>query len=441
LTDILSRPPVREKQKQSFLRRLERLSFIIRSSRFWSISLILILLIVSALYWHRSQKRSSAGRQAISRQTIIPASISPPPFKEIIGVFRPNQTITQALSQHGISDDMIRNIVDCARPAYNLAKVKASRLYWLCVTQEGKFRNFRYIMDEDRYLTIYHDTTNDRLVSEVKNFEYEMRVESVSAGIESSLFAAVEEIGEKDSLAMEMSEIFGSDIDFNTDIQKGDSFRVLVEKKYLNGQLSGYGAIQAASFSNSGKTFMGFRFTDENGKPAYYAPDGKSLKKSFLKSPLKFSRITSRFSYARMHPVLKVLRPHLGVDYAAAIGTPVHAVGSGVVNEAGWSGGSGRMVKLHHVNGYVTMYLHLSRIAVKPGAHVEQGQLIGNVGSSGISTGPHLDFRVYRNGKAINPLKVVFPPGAPVPERRMDQFAAVRDSLIPKITGDLRASK
>jgi murein DD-endopeptidase MepM/ murein hydrolase activator NlpD len=269
----------------------------------------------------------------------------------------------------------------------------------------------------------------DRLISTMNNFSYETRVENVSAAIDASLFSSVLDIGERDQLAMEIAEIFGSDIDFYTDIQKGDSFRVLIEKKYLNGQFSKYGPILAASFSNKDKVFTGFRFEDENGKPAYYAPDGRSLKRSFLKSPLKFGRITSRFSRARMHPILKILRPHLGVDYAAPTGTPVQAVGAGRVTSAGYSGGSGRMIRLSHTGGYESMYLHLSRIAVKPGAHVNQGQVIGYVGSTGMSTGSHLDFRVRRNGKAINPLKVIFPPGAPISARRFDSFAALRDKL------------
>jgi murein DD-endopeptidase MepM/ murein hydrolase activator NlpD len=185
----------------------------------------------------------------------------------------------------------------------------------------------------------------------------------------------------------------------------------------------------AAAIKNQQKLLTGFRFEDENGKPAYYAPDGKALKRSFLKSPLKFARITSGFSRARFHPILKVVRPHLGVDYAAPVGTPVQAVGAGVVVSAGQSGGSGKLVRIHHSGGYETMYLHLSRIAVKPGARVAQGAVVGYVGSSGLSTGPHLDFRVLRHGTAINPTKVIFPPGKPVSPAQFGRFAALRDKL------------
>jgi murein DD-endopeptidase MepM/ murein hydrolase activator NlpD len=436
LTNSQSQPPIREELGNSVRRRLNILASIYRSERFWPIvSVLVLVVIIASPYWYKNQKRLPFVLQT-NKESIVPASISPPPFREIIGSFRPNQTITQALSQHGLSGALINQIIDSARPMYNLAKVKSSQLYWLCMSQEGEFRNFRYILDGQRYLTVYNDETNNRLVSIIKDFQFQTRMESVSADIDSSLFASVERMGEKDQLALDIAEIFSSDIDFNTDIQKGDSFRVLVGKKYLNGQFNGYDTIQAASFSNGRKTFMGFRFTDENGKPAYYGPDGKALKKSFLKSPLKFSRISSRFSYKRLHPILRKVQPHLGVDYSAPAGTPVHAVGSGVVTDAGWNGGSGRMVKMRHSSGYETLYLHLSRIAVNRGAHVGQGDIIGYVGSTGLSTGPHLDFRVYRHGKAINPLKVVFPPGAPIPIDRFDQFSSIRDSLISKITND-----
>jgi murein DD-endopeptidase MepM/ murein hydrolase activator NlpD len=368
------------------------------------------------------------------RKSVTPPTPPAPVFREIVGSFKPNQTVTQALLQQGLSSTLVFQIIECARPVYDLAKVKARKLYWLGFTPEGNFREFRYPVDDERYLTVYHDEAQDRIVPVVKNFQFETRVEPVSAVIESSLFSSVMDIGEKDQLALDLAEIFGSDIDFYTDIRKGDSFRVLMEKKYLNGQFSKYGAILAASFTNQQKMITGIRFEDENGKPAYYSPDGKALKKSFLKSPLKFGRITSKFSTARMHPILKILRPHLGVDYAAPTGTPVQAVGAGTVKSAGANGGSGRMIRLHHTGGYETLYLHLSRIAVRSGARVSQGDVIGYVGSSGLSTGPHLDFRVYKNGRAINPLKVIFPPGAPVSRAALDRFNAVRDSLISQLS-------
>jgi murein DD-endopeptidase MepM/ murein hydrolase activator NlpD len=396
-----------------------------------------LLLIASAFAIHRiyepgKQKDLPQGKPVLPGSR---SSSSIPKFKEIVGSFQKNQTITEVLLQQGLSISTVNQIIVSARPVYNLAKVKASRLYWLYFTQDGKFNNLRYPVDDERYLTVYHDEKQDRFIPAINNIQFETRVERISSKIESSLFASVVEMGETYELAMDLADIFGSDIDFNTDIQKGDSFQALVEKKYLDGKFVKNGAILAASVSNQKKLLTGFRFTDENAKPAYYAPDGKALKKAFLKAPLKVIRITSRFSKARFHPILKTVRAHLGVDYAAPVGTPVQAVAVGTVVNAGQSGGSGKMIRLRHSGGYESQYLHLSRIAVKPGERVDQGMVIGNVGSSGLSTGPHLDFRILRNGSAINPSKIIFPPGKPVSQAQFSQFAEQRDGLINKLAG------
>jgi murein DD-endopeptidase MepM/ murein hydrolase activator NlpD len=370
--------------------------------------------------------------------SITPSPPQPVVFKETVGWFRQNQTIMEALNQQGLSSELALQIIDSARPVYDLARVKAGYPYYLYFAPEGRFRDFRYPVDDERYLTVYHDVARNCLVPVVKRFPFETRVVPVSAEIEDSLFSTLQGVGEEDQLALDLADIFSSDIDFYTDIQKGDSFRVLVQKKYLDGRFAKYGAVLAATFTNQQKLITGLLFEDQNGKPAYYTPEGKALRRSFLKSPLKFAsaRVTSRFSMARRHPILKIVRPHLGVDYAAPAGTPVQAVGAGIVRSAGRNGNSGKMVRIRHSNGYETLYLHLSRINVKAGARVEQGELIGWVGSTGLSTGPHLDFRVLRNGKAINPAKVVFPPAAPVAPDKFDQFTALRDDLMAQLTTD-----
>ena len=392
-------------------------------------ALLFALLSAGAIYLALKYRHleNRAGRLA---PVLVDSPAPPvPEFREIVGAFKPRETIADALTEQGLSSELVNRIVGAARPEYNLARVRAGQNYWICFTREGIFRDFRYPVDDERYLTVFHDVGQDRLVPVMKRFPYETRRERVFGVIESSLFFTIRDIGELDQLALDLADIFGSDIDFYTDIQKGDSFKVLIEKKYLDGRFTKYGEILAATFAASQKRFTGFRFEDENGKPAYYAPDGRALKRSFLKSPLRFARISSKFSTARMHPVLRVVRPHLGVDYAAPMGTPVQAVGAGVVTGAGFSGNNGRMIRIRHTGGFETMYLHLSRIAVKSGGRVSQGQVIGYVGSSGLSTGPHLDFRVLRHGKAINPLKVIFPPGAPVPRSQFENFAALRDKL------------
>lgn len=363
---------------------------------------------------------------------VIPPPLPKPQLTEIVDTFKAKQTITDALVRHGVSSQEVFEMVGSARRVYNLSKIKTGDYYWLYLSPEGQFRYFNYLVDEEKYLTIYRDQEN-RFVPVMKPIRYDISVEPVSGVIEDSLFMSMLDAGEQEGLALELAGIFGCDIDFYTDIRKGDSYRLLVEKRYLNGEFKNYQAILAASITNQGKQFFGFRFEDVNGKPAYYGSDGKALKKSFLKSPLKFARITSRFSRARLHPILKIVRPHLGVDYAAPVGTPVQAVGGGVVTAAGQTAGSGKMVRLRHAGNYETMYMHLSRISVRPGARVAQGTVIGYVGATGLATGPHLDFRVWQRGKPVNPTKVIFPPAPPVPASSFARFAVLRDGLRSRL--------
>lgn len=355
-----------------------------------------------------------------------------PQLKQIVNAFKPNQTITDTLIGHGIPSREVFQLVQSTRPVYNLARIRAGVPYCLSLNQRGEFYDLRFSVEEDRYLTIYRDASRG-FVALLKPFLYETKVDLVSGRIDNSLFAAVLAAGEQELLAMDLADIFGWDVDFYTDIQPGDTFRALVEKKYLNGEFKKYGSILAAGITNQSKEFSGFRFADEQGKPAYFDQAGKALKKSFLKSPLKFARISSGYSAARLHPILKVVRPHLGVDYAAPQGTPVQAVASGSVLSAGWNGDSGRMIALRHASGYETRYLHLSRIAVRAGERVAQGDVVGYVGATGLATGPHLDFRILLHGKAINPTKMIFPPAPPIPEKELARFGMLRDTWLDQL--------
>jgi murein DD-endopeptidase MepM/ murein hydrolase activator NlpD len=255
----------------------------------------------------------------------------------------------------------------------------------------------------------------------------------VSGQLDDSLFNAVEEAGESPELAMRLAQIFGYDLDFYTDPRKGDTFRVILEKKlYRNGQTGGYGKIYAAEYENGGKKYEALLFHDPAGQPGYYNMDGKSLQKMFLRSPLKFGApITSHFSNSRFHPILKIYRAHLGTDYGAPVGTPVQAIGSGRVIFAGRKSGDGNMVHIRHSNGYETMYLHLSRMFVHAGQNVEIGKVIGLVGSTGLSTGPHLDFRILQRGSFKNFERLGLPPSDPVTKKNWPEFAAVREKWLP----------
>ena len=238
-----------------------------------------------------------------------------------------------------------------------------------------------------------------------------MYTERLSGSISLSLFGAVERLNEGGELAMKLADIFGWEIDFIRDIRVGDSFKVLVEKRMRNGKRLGYGSILAAEFVNQGVPYRAFLFHDEEGNPGYYDENGGSMRKAFLKAPMDFTRISSDFSWRRLHPILGRYRPHPGIDYAAPTGTPIKAVGSGTVTFKGWMRGGGNSIKLRHANQYETMYMHMSRFAsgIKKGAKVQQGEVIGYVGSTGLATGPHLDFRIKRNGQYLNPHKMENP--------------------------------
>jgi murein DD-endopeptidase MepM/ murein hydrolase activator NlpD len=242
--------------------------------------------------------------------------------------------------------------------------------------------------------------------------------------VESSLFEAVDEAGGGPELAVRMAEIYQWDIDFLRDLRTSDTFVVVADRQSVDGEFYAWGTVFATRFVNGDRTLDAVAYPDDEGRLGYYDLEGRPLRKQFLRSPLKFSRITSRFSMNRYHPVLQRRMPHYGVDYGAPVGTPVLVTADGAVNFAGRKGGGGNMVTVRHTNGYETNYLHLSRFGkgIRRGARVSQGQVIGYVGSTGLSTGPHLDYRVTLNGKWINPLAISSPPVKPLSEKKLQRF-------------------
>jgi len=298
---------------------------------------------------------------------------------------------------------------------------------------EGTLREIDYKIDSDRMLKIVPE--DGGFTALIKEIPSKMELAAVSGRVDDSLFNAVEDAGESAELAMRLAQIFGYDLDFYTDPRRGDTFRMILEKKkYANGQTAGYGRILAAEYENAGKKYQALLFHDPEGRPGYYSADGKSLQKAFLRSPLKFGApVTSHFSRSRFHPILKTYRPHMGTDYGAPVGTAVQTIGSGRVVFAGRKGGEGNIVQITHANGYETMYLHLSRMFVRMGEHVEIGKTIGLVGSTGLSTGPHLDFRILQKGQYKNFEKLCLPPSDPISKKNLPEFAAVRDKWLPPL--------
>jgi murein DD-endopeptidase MepM/ murein hydrolase activator NlpD len=263
----------------------------------------------------------------------------------------------------------------------------------------------------------------------------DVRVVAIGGELKRSLFEAVETLGESPQLVIELAEIFSSDFDFTADSRSGDRFRLLVEKRYAGEQFVDYGQVLVAQYLSDGRVLTGVGFEPAGGRTAYYDLEGRSLRKTFLKSPLAFTRITSGFTYARPHPILGGVRPHLAVDYAAPVGTPVQAVAGGTVLLAGWNGGNGIQVHLRHHAGYETLYNHLSRLGpgVRRGARVDQRQVIGYVGSTGLSTGPHLDYRVKKNGRFVNPLNEKFVPGQPLDGAEHRRYLTEARALVRRL--------
>ena len=354
------------------------------------------------------------------------------------GLIPARATIADLFKSHLIAQGDGVPLMAAIVATIDVRKLRAGQPYALDRLVDGRVRRFEYEIDNDRRLVVARASFDDapRFVSSIERIPKQVDVVAVEGAIDretNSLAESLDNAGERIELALGMADVFSGEIDFNSDIQPGDRYRVLVERHTREGKLVGYGAILAAEFVNDGRTMKAIRFTPEGGSPAYYDEHGRSLKRFFLKSPLKFEpRITSRFSTSRKHPVLGYARAHNGVDYYAPMGAPVNSVAPGVVTMAGWTNGGGRTVKVRHPNGYETEYLHLSAIEVRAGERISQGELVGRVGKTGLVTGVHLHYGLKKNGRYVNPVieHRNMPPGEPVPAEFANVFASERDHFF-----------
>jgi murein DD-endopeptidase MepM/ murein hydrolase activator NlpD len=325
--------------------------------------------------------------------------------------------------------------ISAARQVFSPVAFREGRSY-VVVTDAatGLVKRFEYEIDVRRRLVV---EGLENPVARVEAIEYVTLLSIVEAVINDNLFQAVADVGESPQLALQIADLFGSEINFIRDLQEGDSFAVLLEKRWREGEYRGYGRILAATFINQGKLFEAFLFRDGNNISQYYNRKGENLRKTLLQAPLAFTRITSRFTMHRRHPILGVDRPHEGVDYAAPSGTPVKAVGDGTVVQKDWSGGYGNQIIIKHTAGLESMYGHLSGYArgLQTGLRVRQGQVIGFVGSTGLATGPHLDFRLRQGGRFINPVKAVNPRGEPVSAVRKGEFEKTAAEELALLNG------
>ena len=387
-----------------------------------------------------------SGRSAGSARGDV---LLPKEHETIAAVVPPNATFDALLRKQNLDEATTRAVVSTLKTAFNPRALKAAQPYWLIRTLDGAFREFRYEIDPTKFLRVVRNAASTTLYA-AEVVEYPRQIDVVAASAEiskehNSLSAAFEASGENIQLALSLSEVFGGIVDFNSDLQRGDRFDVLFERVMRDGEFIAYGDLSAAALHHGGKTFTAIRAKGPDGKFAWYDENGRSTKRQFLASPLKFNpRVTSGFSLNRKHPIYGYGRAHLGVDYAAPQGSAVVAVSAGTVVSAEWAGDGGKQVRLRHAGGYETYYLHLSAFGdgIRPGAHVDQGQTVGRVGATGAATGPHLDFRIRRSGAFVNPVleRQRMPPGDPIPASLIDAFLRDRDRVLADLARRLAAN-
>lgn len=360
----------------------------------------------------------------------------------IRGLVEQRTTLDDMLHAHGLASDVVSTVVEAAGTVFDLRRLRSSQPFLLERTLDGGLRHFEYEIDADSYLRVTPIALGaDVLRADVLPIPKTLEA-AVAAGTihEStpSLFQAMAATGESAELTIALVEIFAGEIDFNTEVQPGDHFALAFERFVRENRSPTYGAITAAEFDNDGRRVRAVRFTAPGGKPDYFDEQGRSLRRFFLRSPLKFEpRVTSRYSLRRLHPVLQTTRAHRGVDYGAPTGAAVVAVAGGTVVSATYDNANGRMVRLRHASGYDSYYLHLSAFgpAIRRGVRVDQGQTIGRVGSTGLATGPHLHYGLQKGGAWVDPLREHrnMPPGDPVPAFAMDAFRAARDEALAQL--------
>ncbi|MGE5301039.1 MAG: peptidoglycan DD-metalloendopeptidase family protein [Acidobacteriota bacterium] len=365
------------------------------------------------------------------RQAETPRGTSPEAvaaFREISGNIKKGETLYDISKKYHLDFGTLFKLREASADIHELRNLRPDRPYAIALDGNDRVCSFVYWIDDDNMLTI-KGTASGYCASNEPVF-YEKKVIRLGGGIKDNLVSSVESAQGDLGLALEISDIFAWDIDFTTDLRNGDVYKVVVEGLYLDGQFRKYGEILSAEFSNNGRTYRACSFA-RTGRTDYFDENGRSLKKAFLKVPLNFRRVSSFFSGRCMHPILKIARPRHGVDYAAPYGTPVSAAGDGTVIVSGRKGQYGRLVGIRHPNGYTTYYGHFSRIVkgMSAGRKVEQGDLIGYVGATGLATGPLLHCEMRVRGKAVNPLTAPLPHGEPIPVSLMNDFIAFRRTM------------
>ena len=377
--------------------------------------------------WPKAQEPLESITSAAIAVTLAEASGTEAQVRTISSFVLEGDTLSVIFETHGLNALELNPLIAAARGTYDLARIRVGKPYTFDVNPDGSLRSFTYQHEEERSLKVIR--TDEGFAAEVVSMPYERRTSHIGGVIRDNLVSSIANT----AVALTLTDVFAWDIDFATGLREGDTFKAVVEALYRDGEFARYGRILAAEFVNDNRTYWAYRFTSPLGKDdgSHYAGDGNSVRRAFLKAPLVYRRISSGYSFGRYHPILKTVRPHQGIDYSAPRGTPVSTVGDGTVKFAGWKGQNGNLVIIKHAGSYTTSYGHLHKIArgIRKGRKVSQGQVIGWVGSTGLATGPNLDYRVKQAGRFVNPIKLVMPREASVSISDMHEFIKLRDEL------------
>jgi murein DD-endopeptidase MepM/ murein hydrolase activator NlpD len=353
-------------------------------------------------------------------------------YREISGSIQKGETLFDIFAKYKLDLKDLFRMKEASAGIHRLRNIYPDRPYKIVLDDQDQINSFSYWIDDETILNITN--TESGFSAEKITLEYERRIEHLAGVIKDNLVSSINAGHGGLLLALKLSDIFAWDIDFNTDIRNDDRFKLAVEGLYMDGVFKKYGDILGVEFVNRGEIYRAYRY-DFDGQADYYNEEGKSVKKAFLKAPLSFRRISSSFSKGRMHPVLKIKRPHHGLDYAAPHGTPVSASGDGTIAFAGVKGQYGKLIILSHRNGYRTYYGHLSRFSrdAEVGKRVAQGQIIGYVGSTGLATGPHLHYEMRINGKPVDPQSIKIPRGSTISAKYMNDFARLKNEMDSRL--------
>ena len=377
----------------------------------WSL-LLTVLIVVLPKYYDLSID---------SIPPLVPPSTHTPKTEVVEDTIQRNRTLVATLVDYDIPVAMANEVADLIRPVFDVRKLRFGNAFRLEKEFDGTLKAFEYKIDDESVLKVHKGA--DSYEAKVEKIDLESHESTITAEIHNSLWEALSDVPKREYLAAELADIFQWQVDLSTEIQRGDQIRVIVDEYSHNGNFIKYGKIQAAELVSTGRHYRGFRFND-----SFYDQKGVSLKRAFLASPLRFTpRITSRFNYRRMHPILGRERAHLATDYGAPAGSPVVAIANGTITFAGWNDSYGNLVRIKHAGGLSSGYAHLSSIAsgVRAGKSIQQGELIGLVGQTGLATGPHLHFEMAQNGSPINPVPALKKgePAPPLDGKLKAQFA------------------